>query len=407
MKTTIFKDRQKLSEYYIPRELKVRREEAILLTRKILLRFSEGRAGDVIAIFGSPGRSGIGKTTLTKYVGGMLNELTQARGIKYKFIYINVYAAPSLHEILTVIASQISPKMNIRGSSSLEALKTIVDYLYEKNLFILVAIDEFQNLVKSPKVDDAYLYSLLRVYEQVPPPDGVPRISYILVASDYLILSELRSKMPQIESQISFRLHLKPYRVEELYNILEQRAEEALYENTWTPEILYMIAEHYGIDGNGLQDGNARRALNALNTAAEQAEFEGASRITSEHVRRALAVDSMANVSYQDLEGLSTHELLVLYAVAKHTLEEGEWLTTGRLRKIYGEVAEYYGEEPRGHTQFNMYINNLKSIQLLDVNPSGKGMRGRTSLIRLRSDMPAKPLVEVIESILKRRLGGA
>ncbi|MEB3806333.1 MAG: AAA family ATPase [Desulfurococcales archaeon] len=402
--STIFKDRNALAELYIPSELRVRRKEATLLTKKVFARFSEGRAGDVAAIFGSPGRSGIGKTTVAKYSGLKISELAARHGIKYKFIYVNVYSAPSLHEILAIIASQLSPKINIKGSSTLEAIKTIVDYVYEKNYYVLVTIDEFQNLIKSPKVDDAYLYSLLRIYEQVPPPDGVPRISYILVASDYLVLSELRSKMPQIESQINFRLHLKPYTVEELYEILEQRAEISLYEGTWTPEILYMIAEHYGVDGTGLKDGNARRAINALNSAAEQAEYEGSHRITPEHVRHALSLDSIANVSISDLEGLSTHELLVLLAVAKHTVEEGEWLTTGRLRQLYNELSELYGEAPRAHTQFNIYINNLKSIQLLDVRPSGKGMRGRTSIIRLRTDIPAKPLVEVIEEILKKRL---
>jgi len=333
--TRIFKNRKVLAEQYLPPELRVRRREASFLLKKLLARFSEGRAGDVIAIFGSPGRSGIGKTTLTRYVGTRLEELTKNRGIRFKFIYTNVYSAPSLYEILTVIAGQLSHHINIKGSSTLEALKTIVYYLYEKSYYVLVAIDEFQNLLNSPKVDDAYLYSLIRIYEQVPPPDGVPRISYLLVASDYLVFSKLRSTMPQIESQITFRQHLEPYRVDELYEILEQRAELAFYDGTWTPEILEMIANYYGLDGNGIKDGNARRAINALNTAAEYAEFEEAGRITEEHVRKALSVDSMANISEQDLQGLSIHELLILLAVARHTKSSNEPLTTGRLRKIY------------------------------------------------------------------------
>jgi len=401
----IFRNRKVLAEQYIPPELRVRKREATFLVRKLLSRFSEGRAGDVVAIFGSPGRSGIGKTTLTKYVGYKLEELARQRGIRFKFIYTNVYSAPSLYEILTVIAGQLSPRINLKGSSTLEALKAIVDYLYEKSYYVLIAIDEFQNLVNSPKVDDAYLYSLIRIYEQVPPPDGIPRISYLLVASDYLVFSKLRSKMPQIESQITFRQHLEPYRVDELYEILEQRAQLAFYDNAWSPKILEIIASYYGVDGTGIRDGNARRAINALNTAAEYAEFEGSNVIMEEHVRKALSVDSMANVSAQDLEGLSTHELLVLLAVAQHTMRSSEPLTTGRLRQLYKEIAEYYGETPRGHSQFNQYINNLASIGLLNVTPSGKGMRGRTSIIQLPVEIPATALYEVVEEIIKRKTG--
>ncbi len=405
LKSMIFRDRKVLAEQFIPPELRVRRKEAVFLIRKLLARFSEGRAGDVIAIFGSPGRSGIGKTTLAKYVGFKLEELAKQRGIRFKFVYTNVYSAPSLHEILTIISSQISPRINSKGSSTIEALKAIVDYIYEKSYYILIAIDEFQNLINSPKIDDAYLYSLIRIYEQVPPPDGIPRISYLLVASDYLVFSKLRSRMPQIESQITFRQHLEPYRVEELYEILEQRAQMAFYDNSWSPEILEMIADYYGVNGSGIKDGNARRAINALNTAAEQAEFEGSERILEEHVRKALSVDSMANISIQDLQGLSTHELLILLSVAKHTMESNEPLTTGKLRQIYKEVSEYYGESPRGHTQFNLYLNNLGSIGLLSVTPSGRGMRGRTSIIKLPSEIPARALTEVVDNILRKRTG--
>ncbi len=230
-KPKIIKDKSVFGDHHIPSHLRVRAREATILARKIYSDFAEGRAGSVIAIFGSPGRStGIGKTTLARYVGTrLLPEYSKARGIKYAYAYVNVFSSPSLHDILSVIASQVSPKITVRGSSNREALKAIVDYVYRKGYYLLVVIDEFQNLIQSKKIDEAHIYSLLRIYEEVPPPDGIPRISYLLVASDYLALSKLRTLMPQVESQISFRIHLQPYRKDELYEILEQRAEEGLY----------------------------------------------------------------------------------------------------------------------------------------------------------------------------------
>ncbi len=164
-----------------------------------------------------------------------------------------------------------------------------------------------------------------------------------------------------------------------------------------------MIAEHYGAERG---DGNARRAINTLLTAAEYAEFEGVDSITEEHVRYALSLDYMANISEADLENLGTHELILLLALARYTSHHGGYVNTGKLRRLYNEMAEFYDEKPRGHTQFNTYINTLASLGLIDARPSGKGMRGRTTLLRLPPEIPARPLAETIENILSRRLRG-
>ncbi len=405
----IIRDSEVFSERFIPPRLIVRSREAEFLTRKLLLRLSDRLAGpEIVAIFGAPGRSaGIGKTTLAKYVAGRVSEILRGRGMTVVPVYVNTYPAPTLFEILKMIASQLSSAINIKGGSTFDGLKAIVDYLYYKDMFAIVILDEFQSLIKSPKVDDAYLYSLLRVYEQVPAPDGVQRISFILVASDYLELSRLRQRMPQIDSQITLRLKLEPYTREELYQILLQRAELGLEPGTWDDSILMQIADYFGYDEyriDGIHDGNARRAINALRTAAEIAMMEGSPRITEEHVRTAISSDTIPTFDVSDIYGLSIHELLVLLAVARHARRMGGYATTGKLRKMYEELCELYGLRPRGHTQFNQYINELARIGLIVAKPSGKGMRGRTTLITLPNDIPAKPLIEVVEKVLRDKL---
>jgi len=392
----IIRNGQVFNETYIPPTLRVRREEAWFLIEKLSRRLMDPTLGpEVIAVFGAPGRSaGVGKTTIARYAAEKAAERMRKKGLNVVPVYINVYPAPTLFNILSMIVKRISRNLSIQGSSAYDGLKTLVDFLYYKDLHLIIILDEFQSLINHPRVDDAHLYALLRIYEQVPAPDGIQRISYILVASDYLELSKLRSRMPQVESQISYRLKLDPYTAEELYEILRQRAEEGLEPGTWDDDILWMIADYFGYSEtrvDGIHDGNARRAILALRTAAELAEIRGAQRITEEHVRRAIASDIVPSVSESELYGLSVHELLVLLAVALHVRRKGGYATTGQVRRMYEELAEMYSLKPRKHTQFNEYIEKLDRLGVIVAKPSGKGMRGRTTLISLPSGYPPSP----------------
>ncbi len=398
---SIIKNPMVFDETYIPPQLHVRDKEAEFLLKRYMMKLSTSTSSsDITLIYGSIGRVGIGKTTLAKYVGNKLKEFAYTRGINFAVAYVNLYTVPSILEILTVLASQVAPKLSVRGSSPLEALKAIVDTLYRRDLYLLVILDEFQQLIKSPRVDEEQLYILLRIHEQVPSPDNTSRINYLLVAQDFTVLSYLKEKLPQVESQIGLRLHLKPYTTEELYTILEQRAQQGLYPGVWDPDLLWTIAEFYGVDGNGRPEGSARKAIIALRIAAETAEAMGEHRITEEHVRFALSQDAVANINEAQLRSLQKHELLLLLAVAMLSRDKKSYATTGEVREKYEYLARIYGENPRGHTQFNLYMRKLDAIGLIEAKPSGKGMRGRTTLLRLAPEIPAQHLVELLEKIL-------
>lgn len=400
----IFTDRSVFDENYEVPQLIVRREEADLLTNIYIKRILE-RPGftDITLIYGSIGKVGIGKTTLAKHVGRRLESIAGSRGVRLKRVYINVYGAPSLHGILSMIVGQIGFNINVRGNAAIEVLKALADRLYLENMYLLVILDEFQSLLTSPNIDPDDLYMLLRIYEEIPSIDGVSRINFLLVASDFRVLSYMKERIPQIESQIGFKLHVKPYTKEQLYKILEQRAELGLRSGSWSPYLLELISDAFGHDKGG--DGSARRALLTLRMAGEMAEALGKDRITEDEVRRAISEHSLAYIPLDELRGLSTHELLILVAVARSMLEKGEWTTTGELRRIYEDVCSAYGESPRGNTQFHIYLKKLSAIGLVESRPSGKGLRGRTTLIRLPPEIPPERLAEAAESILQGRLG--
>jgi len=408
----IIKNSKVFDETHLPSTLPVREKEAQLIIRRIYTRMRDGGGTEVVAITGSMGTPGIGKTTLARYSAKKLSELATKSGIKFKYVKLNMHVPPKLNEALRIIVEKLSSNINVKGLSNLDILKAIVDYLYYNDTYLLIILDEFQGVLKAADkagVDENMLYMLLRIHEQVPMPDEVNRIFFIIISNSETAMAKLRHKLPQVYSQITLNIYLRPYTPEELYYILEQRAQEGLVEGSWTPEILMMIAEEYGVTGrtHKLYAGNARSAIYALQRAAEIAELEGSPIITEKHVRIALSKeDSKALISLSDLNLLSLHELILLYAIAMYTMEKGGWATTGTIRKYYENAVEFFGEKPRGHTQFNQYLHRLKAADLIQMKPSGKGMRGRTSLIRLVPVIVADDLVDLLPQLIEAKKKG-
>ncbi|AFZ70411.1 orc1/cdc6 family replication initiation protein [Caldisphaera lagunensis DSM 15908] len=407
MSGKIFTNRGVFDETYIPSTLLVRDSEANVLITRYLSRLGEGSGStDVTVLYGSIGKVGIGKTTLAKYVSRVLSKKAEDKGINFKPVYINVYGASSLHQILSRIVSELEMNIPVRGNATIEVLKAISDFLYIKDAYALIILDEFQSLLMSSKLSDDEFYLLLRVYEEIPPKDNINRLNFMLVSQDFRILSYMKERIPQVESQIGFRVHLRPYSSDELKTIIEQRAIEGLYENSYNQDILNMIADYYGYNDIKGGEGSARKAILTLRMAAEIADAENSGRIEERHVREALSTNAVSNIPLDIIRALSLHELLILQSISNLLVAKGGWLTSGEVEDEYSHLSYAYGEEPRKHTQFYEYIKNLNNMGLIESKISGKGIRGKTTIIRLPLDIPAERLKEVLESILLDRIGG-
>ncbi len=391
----IIKNLEVFEENYIPDVLWVRSDRAQMLINRYIRRLQLAASStDVTLIYGMFGRVGIGKTTIARYVGRKVEQLANRSGYNFKHVYVNIFYSPTFHEMARMIVKQLIPKVEWRGVSLEEITRAIADYVYRNNLRLLIILDEIQALFKKKGEDAEKLYTLLRLYEIVPdrvePGSGV---DIMLVAQSEQILSYLHEFLPQVESQISLKVRLEPYTVKELYKILLQRAEIGLYEGTWDDSILQTIAEYYGVDSKiaKMPEGSARKAIIALRTAAEIAESEGKRRIMQEHLSKALGLE-VAAIDRRLLQSLSKHELLLLLAIAELTMEKNDYSITSEVRSRYEEYAAMYGEKPRGHTQINEYLRRLSSLDLIIARPSSKGVRGRTTLIRLAPEIPADML---------------
>jgi cell division control protein 6 len=397
----IILDMQVFNDNYIPPNLIVRADQASEIVWRIVNKtLKSGNLTDITMIYGQIGRVGIGKTTLAKYAAMKAAEELRLKGIRFKYAYVNAYGTPTLIDILSSIVGSLGLRIPVRGASFIETMKAVTDYLMLKDEYLLVVLDEFQGILLSNKISPEDLYRLLRIYEEIPAGDGVNRIGYILVANDVRALAYIREKIPQVESQIDFMLHLRAYDSYDLLKILEQRAELGLAPSSYSHYILEMIAERYGDDRGG--EGSARKAIKSLQRAAELAEMRGSTVIEEVDVRRALSQDSYAYIDIKMLRNLDTHLLLIIYALARLTSARGGWVPTSLLRREYEEVSELFGEKPRKHTQFYEYITVLSRLGMLE-----KGVeKGRMGSVRLSPELPVDVLLEVLDHILIDKIGG-
>jgi len=396
------------SDQYIPKQLPVRQDMVDFLAEKYYRSITRGYGGtDITLIYGSLGRVGIGKTTIAKASAYKLEGIARNRGINFRWIYINAYYVPTIHEIINRILSPLSRGAPARGTSLTDKLRMLSDIIYTNALKLLIIIDEVQSILLAGKKDEIEkFYVLMRLHETLPIEPGDSWIGYILVAQDNTVLSLFREILPQVESQIGHRILLDPYRTDELYKILLERASSGLEPGTWDDSVLEKIACYYGIDCPEAGDpvGSARKAIIALRNAAEYAEIHGLGYINDLAVSHALAEDAGYSVDRAALSSLSKHELLLLYAIAQLTLEKGDYSTTGEVRRLYEELAERYGEKPRGHTQVNEYTRRLAAKGLIIARPSGRGVRGRTTLLRVAQEIPADRLRSELYLILEGKV---
>jgi cell division control protein 6 len=184
-------------------------------------------------------------------------------------------------------------------------------------------------------------------------------------------------------------IYLAPYSSSQLADILQERASEAFFEFAVNSEVISLIADIAS------ERGDARFALELLWRAGKYADRDRFTSILPEHVRLAKA-DVNPNFRKDFFHELSPHQQLMLLAIIRQLKKhDAAYTTTGNVELNYKVICEEYGETPKKHTQLWKYIKELEQLGIITTKISGKGMRGKTTLIGL----PDAPL-----SILEKKL---
>ncbi len=386
---SVFKDESKLDINYIPKTLPHREKEHRLLMEffSFLLKYPEKMAQRVIVT----GDIGTGKTALCQKFGADIIVEAHKRGVNLKYIHVNCREyRGKLFLILQHALTLLKPSFPTRGYSAEEILKILLQVLDEENVFVILALDEFDSFIETEGSDAVYNLTRLQEMRQNLP----QRISLVCIMRNLDATSKLDDSAKSTLQRNVVRL--ERYGKMQLVDIFKERILLA-FEPYAVPEDVVSLAADLAQD----ESGNARFGIELLWRAGKYADAQDAERVAPECLRKA-ASSIIPTLQRSDVEMLGLHQKLFLLGASETFLESGEaYATLTEIETSYKVACEEYNQSPVSHTQLWKYLQTVSALGILKSEVSGEGTRGRQTIVYLPS-VSAEELAKALRAALKR-----
>lgn len=386
----MFRNKEVLRPSYTPEELPHRTVQINQLAT-ILVAALRGETPSNIFIYG---KTGTGKTAVTRFVGKELQRTGQEKDKNVFFIYINCELVDTQYRVLTHIANHFIEDWNDRipftGWPTDEVYDKLKKKIDEKEGACIIVLDEIDKLVF--KAGDDVLYNLSRINDNL----TKAKVSVIGISNDLKFTEFLdpRVKSSLGEEEVIF----PPYDAVQLQDILKQRAAVAFKEESLEQSVIPLCAALAA-----QEHGDARRALDLLRVAAELAEREQQKVIGEKHVRKAqnkIELDRVTEV----VRTLPTQSKLVLLSTILGEESGVRGLTTGEVYDTYRELCQEAHMDVLTQRRVTDLISELDMLGILQARVISKGRYGRTKEIQmsvpieetksvLREDAVLEPIV--------------
>ena len=359
---SIFRNREVLRHDYLPEKLPHREDQIRLLGATVAPVLKDARCSNIFVY----GKTGTGKTAVTKYVMSHLESKAKEYSAHVKFCYVNCRMTGSPYRIFASLGQSVGISVPFTGLSVGEVFDRFRSGLEAAGIILMVALDEVDSLIKDR--GDGLLYELTRINETL----HHGKVSLIGISND-LRLKEFLD--PRVFSSLSEEeMVFRPYDASELRRILLERSELAFQKGAISESALSICsalaaAEH----------GDARRALDLLRVAGEVAERQGGKEITEEHVREAEKCIEHNRV-IEAVNNLTLHSKLVLLSVYRLSKPTA---TTGEIYDVYNGLCGELGAGLLTQRRLGSLVNELDAMGLLNAKIVNMGRYGRTKKIRL------------------------
>lgn len=364
LEETIFKDATVLEEGYQPDKI-FERESEIEAYRNALKAVLFGRNPPNVFVYG---KSGVGKSAVTRYILSELQKATEDRpeadDVWVQFINCNNRTAYSLvSSLVNRIRPETTEKFPERGLSIEAAMNKLYEYMDERGgtfLFVLDEIDHLKNV-------NSLLYELPRARSNGYITNS--RVGVIGISNNYTFRKSLSPKVKGtlMEKEISFA----PYDAHELKSILFARADKAFQEGAYQDSAIALCSAIAAKD-----TGSARQAIDILYQAGELAENDGAGTISDEYVNDAQNVVRRGRIT-ERIREQTTHSQLVLEAVARLELQDKTPAKSKHVKEEYSQTAYSYSTEPLSTLKsVQNHLSDLEMLGFLSRREHNDGMSG-------------------------------
>jgi len=325
------------------------------------------------------GKTGTGKTAVTKYVGKELLLKGEETGKKVNFIYINCEVVDTQYRLLQNIANHFiddwSERIPFTGWPTDEVYSKLKQMIEKEGGVTVIILDEVDKL----KGDEA-LYNLSRINSDL----KNSRVSIVGLSNDLKFTEFLD---PRVKSSLGEEnMIFPPYDAKELEDILNQRVETALKPNSIEGDVVPLCSALAA-----QEHGDARRALDLLRMSAELAERSKSLKITKKHVRLAqnkIEIDRIIEV----VRTLPTQSKLILLSILlqeKQNQKAGSTsaITTGEVYEIYKNLSKKIRTDILTQRRIADLISELDMLGIITARVISKGRYGRTRDIKISSSL--------------------
>jgi len=323
------------------------------------------------------GKTGTGKTAVTKFVGKELLLKGKETGKKVNFIYINCEVVDTQYRLMQNITNHFvdewSERIPFTGWPTDEVYAKLKAMVEKQGGVTVIILDEVDKL----KGDEA-LYNLSRINSDL----KNSKVSIVGLSNDLKFTEFLD---PRVKSSLGEEnMIFPPYDAGELKDILNQRVEIALrtgcVEEDVVPLCSALAAQEHG---------DARRALDLLRMSAELAERSKSPRITKKHVRMAqskIEIDRIIEV----VRTLPTQSKLILLAILlqeqyNKKMDTKGTITTGEVYEIYKELSKKTRTDKLTQRRIADLVSELDMLGVITARVISKGRYGRTRDIKMSS----------------------
>jgi len=394
----LFIDREAMRPAYMP-EILPHREKEINILASVLVSALKDETPSNVFIYG---KTGTGKTAVTKYIGKELLKKGAETGKHVNFIYINCEIVDTQYRLLQNIANHFidewSERIPFTGWPTDEVFAKLKQMIEKQGGVTVIILDEVDKL----KGDEA-LYNLSRVNTDL----NNAKVSIVGISNDLKFTEFLD---PRVKSSLGEEnLIFPPYDAGELQDILNQRVGIALKKDIIDDEVVPLCSALAA-----QEHGDARRALDLLRMSAELAERSRALKITKKFVKLAqnkIEIDRIMEV----VRTLPTQSKLILLAVIlqeEHNKKTGTAgaITTGEVYSIYKELCKKTRTDMLTQRRVADLISELDMLGVITARVISKGRHGRTREIKVSSSVEDLTAIlqedEVLKELSKHKIHG-
>jgi len=368
---SVFVNKSVLKVNYTPKKLSdaLHREEIINRYQRYLIDVSRGLSPNNIFVYG---KSGTGKSLVTKLVLKDLVQVASQRGMNVKVININCENLRTENAMWIDINSQMQELFNVENSHILWNSRSkhvaFFQSLFNKyNGILIIVLDE---------IDKAVDYNIINKLVRSVSDYNNQSPCLICITNDVKFQNYLESHVLSVLAQNE--LQIDPYNAEELCDILRARARIAFKNESITDIVIQVCAAL-----SAQSYGDARLGISLLAKAGEIADEISRDYVIENDVRLAnerLEIDRIVEV----VKTLPTQSKLVLLSCiyTYEHMSKRECLT-GNIYNIYKKFCIELDIDILTQRRVSDLITELDMLGIVNAVVVSKGRHGRTKEVVL------------------------